>query len=58
MSDQELILFLILAILLPWLAMILLYGVGKEFLISLLLWFVFILPGVIYAVIMVLRKLG
>ncbi|MBI1265899.1 MAG: YqaE/Pmp3 family membrane protein [Cryomorphaceae bacterium] len=58
MDDQELVLFLILAILLPWLAMILLYGVGKEFLISLLLWFVFLLPGIVYAVIMVLRKLG
>lgn len=57
-SDQELLLFLILAILLPWLAMILLYGVGKEFIISLLLWFVFLLPGIIYAVIMVIRKLG
>lgn len=57
-NDQELVLFLILAILLPWLAMILLYGVGKEFLISLLLWLVFLLPGIIYAVIMVMRKLG
>lgn len=57
-NDQELVLFLILAILLPWLAMLLLYGVGKEFLISLLLWLVFLLPGIIYAVIMVMRKLG
>lgn len=48
------ILLVILAILLPWLAVLLYKGIGTEFWISLLLWFLFVLPGIIYALLVVL----
>ncbi|MCC7296688.1 MAG: YqaE/Pmp3 family membrane protein [Bacteroidia bacterium] len=48
------ILLVILAILLPWLAVLLYKGVGTQFWISLLLWFLFVLPGIIYALLVVL----
>lgn len=48
------VLLVILAILLPWLAVLLYKGVGTEFWISLLLWFLFVLPGIIYALLVVL----
>ncbi|NEN22614.1 YqaE/Pmp3 family membrane protein [Cryomorpha ignava] len=50
------VLYIILAIILPPLAVGLLYGIGTEFLISLVLTLLFFLPGVIYALIMVLKK--
>lgn len=51
--DNKIVL-VILAILLPWLAVLLYKGVGTEFWISLLLWFLFVLPGIIYALLVVL----
>lgn len=55
-SGANMVLYIILAILLPPLAVGLLYGIGTEFLISLILTILFWVPGVIYALIMVLRK--
>lgn len=55
-SDADMVLYIILAIILPPLAVGLLYGIGTEFLISLVLTLLFWIPGVIYALIMVLRK--
>lgn len=51
--DNKVIL-VILAILLPWLAVLLYKGVSTEFWISLILWFLLWLPGVIYALLVVL----
>lgn len=55
-SEANMVLYIILAILLPPLAVGLLYGIGTEFLISLVLTLLFWVPGVIYALIMVLKK--
>ena len=55
-SGADLVLYVILAIILPPLAVGLLYGIGTEFLISLVLTLLFWIPGVIYALIMVLKK--
>ena len=52
----SLVLYIILAILLPPLAVGLLYGIGPEFLISLLLWLLLYIPGLIYALIKVFQK--
>jgi uncharacterized membrane protein YqaE (UPF0057 family) len=50
--DNKLVLVII-ALFLPWLAVLLYKGVGTEFWISLLLWFLFILPGFIYALLVI-----
>lgn len=55
--DDTTILYLILAILLPPLAVFLVKGLGNEFWISLILTLLFILPGVIYAILIVLGKI-
>ncbi|WP_317164024.1 YqaE/Pmp3 family membrane protein [Cryomorpha ignava] len=55
-GEANMVLYIILAIILPPLAVGLLYGIGTEFLISLVLTLLFFLPGVIYALIMVLKK--
>lgn len=57
-DDTELLLYVILAVILPPLAIFLLYGVGTEFIISLVLTILLWLPGVIYALIHVLRRYG
>lgn len=54
-SDGSLLLYIILAILIPPLAVGLLYGIGTEFWISLLLTILFFIPGMIYSLIMVLQ---
>ncbi len=53
LQDESLILYVILAILIPPLAVGLLYGIGTEFWISLVLTLLFFVPGVIYALIKV-----
>ena len=53
MSDNQLLL-IILALLLPPLAVYLAKGVGDEFWIDLILWLLFWLPGAIYALIVIL----
>ena len=55
-GGESLVLYVILAIILPPLAVGLLYGIGTEFLISLLLTLIFWVPGVIYALIKVFQK--
>lgn len=55
-SGESLVLYVILAIILPPLAVGLLYGIGTEFLISLILTIIFWLPGVIYALIKVFQQ--
>jgi len=55
-SGVALILLVILAILLPPLAVAIAAGIGTEFLISLLLTLLFWVPGVIYALFVVLRS--
>ena len=50
--DNKLVLVII-ALFLPWLAVLLYKGVGTEFWISLLLWLLFILPGLIYAMLVI-----
>ncbi len=55
-SGESLILYIILAIIIPPLAVGLLYGIGTEFWISLILSFLFYIPGIIYALIKVLQK--
>jgi uncharacterized membrane protein YqaE (UPF0057 family) len=50
--DNKLVLVII-ALFLPWLAVLLYKGVGTEFWISLLLWLLFILPGFIYALLVI-----
>jgi uncharacterized membrane protein YqaE (UPF0057 family) len=50
--DNKLVLVII-ALFLPWLAVLLYKGVGTEFWISLLLWLLFILPGLIYALLVI-----
>lgn len=52
----NLALYVILAIILPPLAVGLLYGIGVEFLLSILLTILFWVPGIIYALIMVFKK--
>lgn len=54
-SDGSMLLYIILAILLPPLAVGLLYGIGIEFWISLILTLLFYIPGMVYALIMVLQ---
>ncbi len=54
-SDGSMLLYIILAILIPPLAVGLLYGIGTEFWISLILTLLFIIPGIVYALIMVLQ---
>lgn len=54
-SDGSLLLYIILAILIPPLAVGLLYGIGTEFWISLILTLLFFIPGMVYALIMVLQ---
>lgn len=53
-SGGSKLLYIILAILLPPLAVGLLYGIGSEFWISLILTLIFFVPGMIYAIIKVL----
>lgn len=53
-SEGPMILYLILAIIIPPLAVGLLYGIGREFWISLILTLLLLVPGIIYAVIKVL----
>ncbi len=53
-TDTDTLLLVILAILLPPLAVYLLRGIGTEFWISLILTLLFWLPGVIYALILIL----
>lgn len=55
-GNESVILYVILAIILPPLAVGLLYGIGVEFLISLVLTLLFWIPGVIYALIKVFQK--
>ena len=55
-GDASLVLYIILAFILPPLAVGLLYGIGTEFWISLVLSLLFFIPGVIYALIKVLQK--
>lgn len=56
-SDEvALLIYIILALLLPPLAVFLLYGISTEFWISVLLTILFWIPGVIYALILVLRS--
>lgn len=57
-DDTELLLYVILAVILPPLAVFLLYGMGTEFIISIVLTILLWLPGVIYALIHVLRRYG
>jgi len=54
LQDESLILYVILALIIPPLAVGLLYGIGTEFWISLILTLLFFVPGVIYALIKVL----
>ena len=54
-SAESMVLYIILAILIPPLAVGLLYGIGTEFWISLVLTLLFIVPGIVYALIMVLQ---
>lgn len=53
-SDESKLLYIIIAILLPWLG-VLLYegGVTSHFWITLLLWFLFYFPGLIYAILVI-----
>jgi uncharacterized membrane protein YqaE (UPF0057 family) len=53
-SSGETVLLVILAILLPPLAMALYDGISSRFWISLLLWLLFILPGIIYTLVVIL----
>ncbi len=55
-DDVALLIYIILALLLPPLAVFLLYGISTEFWISVLLTILFWIPGVIYALILVLRS--
>jgi uncharacterized membrane protein YqaE (UPF0057 family) len=52
--DNKLLLVIICLLGLPWLAVLLYDGVGTHFWISLLLWFLFIVPGIIYGLLVVL----
>lgn len=54
-KDGDKLLYVIIAILLPWLG-VLLYegGITSNFWITLLLWFLFYLPGLIYALLVIL----
>lgn len=52
----SLLLYVILAIIIPPVAVGLLYGISGPFWLSLILWFLFIIPGVIYALIKVFQK--
>ncbi len=55
-GSESLALYVILAILLPPLAVGLLYGLGGEFWISLILTLIFYIPGLIYSLIKVFQK--
>lgn len=55
-GGESLVLYVILAILIPPLAVGLLYGIGTEFWISLVLTLLFYVPGLIYALIKVFQK--
>ncbi|MDG1262132.1 MAG: YqaE/Pmp3 family membrane protein [Flavobacteriales bacterium] len=52
MDDTEFILIVILCVVLPPLAVVLMYDISTEFWISLLLTLLFWVPGVIYALIL------
>lgn len=52
----SLLLYIVLAVLIPPLAVGLLYGISGPFWLSILLWIFFIIPGIIYAIIKVLQK--
>ena len=55
-GGESLVLYIILGIILPPLAVGLLYGIGTEFWISLVLTIIFWIPGMIYALIKVFQK--
>lgn len=55
-GGESFLLYIILAIILPPLAVGLLYGIGLEFWISLVLTIIFWVPGIIYALIKVFQK--
>ena len=55
-GGESLLLYIILAIILPPLAVGLLYGIVLEFWVSLVLTLIFWVPGIIFALIMVFRK--
>lgn len=55
-GGESIILYVILAIILPPLAVGLLYGIGTEFWLSLILTIIFWVPGVIYALIKVFQR--
>lgn len=55
-SDTNTLLLVIIAILLPPLAVLLVDGIGGPFLLSIILWLLFVIPGIIYALWRVLRK--
>jgi uncharacterized membrane protein YqaE (UPF0057 family) len=56
--DGESILHIVLALLLPPVAVFLKKGVGKQLLISIVLTMLFFLPGSIYALLIVLGKIA
>ncbi|HKL02695.1 MAG TPA: YqaE/Pmp3 family membrane protein [Cryomorphaceae bacterium] len=55
-SDEEILLIIILTILLPPLGVGLVFGISKEFWISLLLTIIFYFPGLIYSLIVILKS--
>jgi len=55
-TDVSFTVLIILAILLPWLAMLLYDGASNRFLISLLLWFLFVIPSIVYTLIVILGE--
>ncbi len=57
-DDLELVIYILLSFLLPPLAVFLLYGISTEFWISILLTLLLWLPGVVYALIHVIRRMG
>lgn len=56
-NSDDRVLLVILAILAPPLAVYLARGIGTEFWISVILWFCLILPGIIYAILVVLDEI-
>lgn len=56
-NSDDTVLLVILAILVPPLAVYLARGIGTEFWISVILWFCLILPGIIYAILVVLDEI-
>lgn len=57
-DDTEMLIYLVIALFIAWLSVGILYNWGTEFLIALILWFLFWLPGTLYGIIKVLQHYG